>query len=185
MILYQTGCYFTMSNSQEDSLIYKNNCNTVRHMRVGWKVHMMALYLLLSTFFYQWDPSTATLTEEVYGPQGGLCWKINLIWSHSMTVSRSAYELFSWSLYVHNLITSMKVLKFMQKAHFIGWSSSPNSLLVLNSKLSLFKPGDQLRLEWSVCTAILPISEEGFVQTDVCIYLTSLPQAGCNTRSIF
>ena len=29
---------------------------------------------------------------------GGLCWKMNLIWLHSMRVSWSVYELFSWTL---------------------------------------------------------------------------------------
>ena len=34
------------------------------------------------------------------GSQGGLCWKINLIWSYSMRGSWSAYELFNWTSYV-------------------------------------------------------------------------------------
>ena len=46
--------------------------------------------------FDQWDPSTATLMEEVCGLQ----WVIilrnkNLIWSHSMRISWSDLELFS------------------------------------------------------------------------------------------
>ena len=49
-------------------------------------------------FFYQWDLSNATPIEEVCGPQKELCWKINVIWSHSMRVSQSAHELFSQSL---------------------------------------------------------------------------------------
>ena len=32
----------------------------------------MTSYLLLMAFFYQWDPSTATLMKETYGLQGGL-----------------------------------------------------------------------------------------------------------------
>ena len=36
-------------------------------MFIGRKVHIMMSYLLLMTF-YQWDPSTAILMEEVYGP---------------------------------------------------------------------------------------------------------------------
>ena len=35
-------------------------------------------------FFDQWNPSTATLIEEVCGSQWRLSRKINLIWSHSM-----------------------------------------------------------------------------------------------------
>ena len=50
-------------------------------------------------FFDQWDPSTLTLMEEMGGLYGKLFWKINLIWSHSMRVSWSAYELCSWPLY--------------------------------------------------------------------------------------
>ena len=68
--------------------------------RVSWKVPMIMMsYLLLITFLDQWDPSTAILKEvcELYGR---LCWKINLIWSHSMRVSWSIYELFSWPSYV-------------------------------------------------------------------------------------
>ena len=38
-------------------------------------------------------------------PQVGLCWKINLIWLHSMRVSLSAYELFSRLLNKPHLIT--------------------------------------------------------------------------------
>ena len=34
--------------------------------------------------------------KEICGPQGGLCWKINFIWSISMRVYWSAYKLFSW-----------------------------------------------------------------------------------------
>ena len=39
--------------------------------------------------------------DEVYGPSEGVCSKINLIWSHSMRVSWSAYELFSLSSYIY------------------------------------------------------------------------------------
>ena len=37
--------------------------------------------------------------EEEYGAQRGLCWKINLIWSESMKVSWSAYELLYFCLF--------------------------------------------------------------------------------------
>ena len=46
-------------------------------------------------FFDQRDPSTVISTEEMCGSQWALCWKINLIWSHSIRASLSAYELFS------------------------------------------------------------------------------------------
>ena len=48
----------------------------------------------ICTWHKNYCPSTATL-KEVDGPQGGLCWKMNLIWSPSMKVSWSAYGLFS------------------------------------------------------------------------------------------
>ena len=36
---------------------------------------------VIDDIFNQLDPSTVSVIEEVYGLQGGLCWKINLIWS--------------------------------------------------------------------------------------------------------
>ena len=51
-------------------------------------------------FFDQWDPRTSTPMEDMCGLQGWLCWKINLILSHFMRVSWSAYEPFSRPLYV-------------------------------------------------------------------------------------
>ena len=41
--------------------------------------------------------STATSTVEAYEPQ---CWKISLIWLHSMRLSWLVYELFSWPLLI-------------------------------------------------------------------------------------
>ena len=38
--------------------------------------------------------------QEVGGWEGGLCWKINLIWSHFIRISLPAYELFSQPLYI-------------------------------------------------------------------------------------
>ena len=35
-------------------------------------------------FFDRWNPSTATLMEEMCGTQEELCWKINLIRAHAM-----------------------------------------------------------------------------------------------------
>ena len=43
-------------------------------------------------FFGQWDPNTATLTEELCGLQGGIL-KNKPIWSHSMRVSWSVFFL--------------------------------------------------------------------------------------------
>ena len=48
---------------------------------------------------YHRNPSAATPMEEVCGPQGRLCWKIN-IWSNLTIASESAYELFSPLLYL-------------------------------------------------------------------------------------
>ena len=45
-------------------------------------------------FLDQQNPRIATLMEEICGTQCGLYQKINLIWSNSMRVSWSAYELF-------------------------------------------------------------------------------------------
>ena len=38
---------------------------------------------------YHGNPSAATSMEEVYGPQGRLCWKLNHIWSNSTIASQS------------------------------------------------------------------------------------------------
>ena len=43
-------------------------------IRVNWNVHRLMSYLLI-TCFDQWDPSTATLIEEVCEPQGISMWK--------------------------------------------------------------------------------------------------------------
>ena len=47
-------------------------------------------------FFDQLDPRTATPMEQVSGEKGELCWERNLIWSYSLRVSWSVYELSSW-----------------------------------------------------------------------------------------
>ena len=91
------------------NLPYKNYILSAsdRSTRVGWKVHRMTSYQLLM-IFYQWDPSTTILTEEMCGSQRGPCWKTDLIWSHSMRVSWSAYELFSQPSYdLHNISLSV------------------------------------------------------------------------------
>ena len=51
-------------------------------------------------WLYQWDQNIATPMGEMCGLQEGLCWKIKLIWSHSIKVSWLAYKFFSRPLYV-------------------------------------------------------------------------------------
>ena len=51
------------------------------------------VFLLLDQIFDQWDQHITVLLKEMYGLQGGLCWKVTLIWSYSMRVSGSVYEL--------------------------------------------------------------------------------------------
>ena len=70
-----------LKNAKYISFIY---VLSVSYTRVGWKVHMMT-YQLLMTFLT--NPSTATVMEKVCGWAGGLCWNINLIWSHSIMFS--------------------------------------------------------------------------------------------------
>ena len=60
--------------------------------RVGWKVYSQKSsydYIIpaVDNVFHLWNPSSATLMEEVGESQRKLCWKINLIWLHSMRVS--------------------------------------------------------------------------------------------------
>ena len=82
----------------------------------------------------QWDPSTATVMEEVCGAQRGLCWKINLIWSYSMKVSWSGYELFSKPLFFF-LKYSLKIL-FCIISFIRGVKKkSPKFLDIMNSSL--------------------------------------------------
>ena len=73
--------------------------HTHTHTRVGWKIHIMSYLLLM--IFDQLDPSTATSMVKVCELQRHLCWKINLIWSHSIQVSCSAYELFYQPSYIY------------------------------------------------------------------------------------
>ena len=79
-------------------------------------------------FFYQCDASTATPMEAVCYPRGGLVWKINLIWSHSMRISRSVYELFGWPLYF--LLYGGHHSCCVSCAWIIKWSPSLSRLLV-------------------------------------------------------
>ena len=91
--------------------------------RAGWKVVRLKnsyddIISTVDDFLDQWDPSIAAPIEEVCGAQGRLCWKINLIWSHSMRVSWSVYELFGqhsykWSftltqLYICFILSKLK-----------------------------------------------------------------------------
>ena len=62
--------------------IQGNQCITLKTRMsaekfVGRKVHDIPIFAVDA--FDQKDPSTATSIEEVCGPQGRLCWKINLI----------------------------------------------------------------------------------------------------------
>ena len=74
------------------------------------------------------DPSTETLMEQVCRLQRELCWKINLIWSHSMRQSCSAYELFTQPLYTHTNISTIKKSFFViplktPKWYWVTWFS--------------------------------------------------------------
>ena len=56
-------------------------------------------YVIRHTSWFIFTNGIAISTKEECRPKKVLCWKINLIWSHSMRVSWSAYELFSWPLH--------------------------------------------------------------------------------------
>lgn len=61
--------------------------------QTGYVAGKIGLYLLLRTFWsIRMRASTpqATPVEEMCGPQGRLCCKINHIWSHSAVASWSA-----------------------------------------------------------------------------------------------
>ena len=83
------------------ALVNKTSEKRRIHTRMGWKVHMMTLYLLLITLM--------TLYLLLISPMGqrhcndGI---MNLIWSHSMGVSWLAYELFSRPSYLHTFFLS-------------------------------------------------------------------------------
>ena len=63
---------------------------------IGWKVLRLKTslpenliwwrYTYLWWIFYQWDSRIATLMKDVNRPQGIQCWKMNLIWSNSMSI---------------------------------------------------------------------------------------------------
>ena len=82
------------------------------YLLIQWWAEKFILWCYIYWWlFVQWDPSTAILVEEVCGPQIGLCWKLNLIWSHSMRIFWSAYELFnqpSYSTHTHKHIYIIK-----------------------------------------------------------------------------
>ena len=75
-------------------------------MWVDRKVYMMTSYLLLMTFFDQWDSSSVTMMEKVYGPQKMLKNKTYLVTfsfslSLSLTHSLSLFISLSLSLYIY------------------------------------------------------------------------------------
>ena len=67
--------------------IYENGLKSSLAEKVIWWRHICYWWLF-------W-PSIAKPVEDVRRLQRVLCWKIIFIWSHSMRVSWSAYELFS------------------------------------------------------------------------------------------
>ena len=70
-------------------------------------------------FFYPWGPSNVTLTEEIWGPQGTLHWKIKLIRSHSMRVSWSGNNLFSWPSYTQGFKKKTKKKQTTKKKNLV------------------------------------------------------------------
>ena len=56
------------------------------------------------------ESSMAKSMEEVCGQEGGLCWKINLIWLHSIRLSWSDNELFSRAAYCGRICRIMDVM---------------------------------------------------------------------------
>ena len=60
---------------------------------MGWKKFKWWHYICSE----QCNPNT----RIVLGQRRRLCWKINQVWSHSMKVSSSAYELFSQPSYIY------------------------------------------------------------------------------------
>ena len=73
--------------------------------RMGWKVHsLFRLFILaVDNYFDPGDPGTAIPTEEVSVSPERLFNK-KLIWSNSLTVSWSAYELVNWLSYSFKVI---------------------------------------------------------------------------------
>ena len=84
--------------------------NRIKHLKyhvykgLSWKVHWLkSLYDdVISTvdiIFDNWDQSTVTPKEKACWRQGGLSWKISLVWLLFLRVSWSDYELFSGLCY--------------------------------------------------------------------------------------
>ena len=46
----------------------------------------LTVFFFCFLFFYQWDPSSTTLMEEMCRPQEETCWKIRFIWSYSKSI---------------------------------------------------------------------------------------------------
>ena len=66
------------------------------YTRVSWKVSMMTSYLLSMTFLNNEIQPLQHQRKKCTEHNEGLCWKKNLIRLHSIRVSWSAYEPFSW-----------------------------------------------------------------------------------------
>ena len=92
-------CMVKQRNPKYCGKILTINLQSLIYKARSWKVYRLMLYWLLMNFWDEkWDPNTATPMEVCMLLQGELCWKVNLIWSHSMRVSWWAYELCSWPL---------------------------------------------------------------------------------------
>ena len=74
---------------------------------IDQKVHMMTTYLLLMSFL-------SVRSKHCNIKKYWNYWKINLIWSHFMRVSWSAYGLFNWPSYLSNHSTMTKFLVWIQ-----------------------------------------------------------------------
>ena len=110
-------------------------------MFIGRYVHVMIFhmtwYIFLMTFmtnrikalWYWWKKSESW----------GLCWKINLIWSHSMRVSLSAYALFSRSLYIYKILFDPLNLE-------LGTIPIQTNKIFKNRISNLINPGQELNL---------------------------------------
>ena len=67
----------------------------------GWAEKFISAF---DAFYLPMIFKSKTLTKEVCGLQEERSWKINLIWSRSMRIFWSVYELFSWCWYHNHFI---------------------------------------------------------------------------------
>ena len=111
-------------------MIWYDNINNVvvseiiflyeRELKSSYTEKFIWWHYISYLFFDQWNQCTSTLM--VIGPQGGLCWKINFIWSISIRVSWSPYELFSSYSYVHEIWVKIKENTFYTPCiNYIIW----------------------------------------------------------------